>query len=290
MVTSVNPTFSQCQPYIRIDGNIINANQISATGLTLPAWLKEGQTICVEQMVNSISIIEFDVNGAALEFSQVLSVTSSSPQSVPSGKVWKVESIFKKPSAGNNNVVTYSQPGTYSFTVPACASYICIEAWGGGGGGGGSTSGSGGAGGGGGYGQECFTVTPGSTHSVVVGAGGAGKSGSTPGVSGGNSSVGSLISAGGGGGGAIGPSGVGGIGGTSSAAVYISGGNGGNGGASCTSSGSGGVGGNGGNGGTGTCNTGNSGTAPGGGGSSGNYNGGSYSGGSGAIGKVIISW
>jgi hypothetical protein len=289
MLTSV-AGWSQCQPYIRVDGNIVIANQTTPTGITLPLWLREGQTLAAEQMVHSISVIEFSVNGTALEFSDVLSVTSTTPQAVPAGKVWKVESIVKQPASGTNNSVTYTQAGTYTFTVPSCANYICIEVWGGGGGGGGATSGSGGAGGGGGYGQGCFVVTPGSNHTVQVGAGGGGRSGVNAGISGGTSSVGTLISATGGGGGAAGGGGLGGAGGTSTAPVSFAGGSGGNGNASSCNGGSGGAGGNGGVGGQSTCNQGNAGTAPGGGGSSGNTNGSQYSGGSGALGRVLISW
>ena len=61
---------------------------------------------------------------------------------------------------------------TGSCTVPAGVTQITIAAWGGGGGGG---SGANGAGGGGGaYCGQSFTVTPGETLNIVVGAGGAG--------------------------------------------------------------------------------------------------------------------
>lgn len=284
--------FSQCQPYIKIDSNLINANQITATGISLPVWLKEGQTLSANQMVNSISVIEFTVNGTVLEFSQVLSITTG--QAVPAGKVWKIESIIKQPSSGNFSSVTYSAAGTYSFEVPACANYICIEAWGGGGGGGGSPTGgtNGGGGGGGGYGQECFDVVPGTIYTVTVGGGGLGKNSSTPGENGGTSSVGALITSTGGNGGGVGPNGTGGTGGTSTAAVGISGGDGRTGSGNCNGIATGGMGGNGGLGGavTNCGGTRYNGSAPGGGGGGGTYNGSAYQGGNGADGKVIISW
>ena len=61
LVGTTNKLFSQCQPYIKIDGNKVLANQTVAAGLALPYWLKENQTLAVDQMVNSISVIEFNV-------------------------------------------------------------------------------------------------------------------------------------------------------------------------------------------------------------------------------------
>ncbi|MCC6601499.1 MAG: hypothetical protein IT223_12640 [Crocinitomicaceae bacterium] len=217
-------SWAQCQSYIQIDGQIVNASEIAANGLHLPLWLKEGQTLAADQMVNSISVIEFDVNGSTLEFSQVLKVTSV--QTVPSGKVWKVESLVKTTSSLTAaNSAVYSNGGTYTFNVPTCTSYICIEAWGGGGGGYAGTAG--GGGGGGAYGQSCFTVTPGQSLSVTVGSGGTFG---TPGVNGGTTSItgtGVNISASGGSGSS---SSTGGAGGTSvTGTIIVYGGKGANG-------------------------------------------------------------
>lgn len=86
-------------------------------------------------------------------------------------------SLFSQP-------INYTTPGTYTWTVPPCVYEITVKVWGGGGGGGGalaimknSSSGgetcSGGAGGGGGgFTSKTFSVTPGQTYTVVVGAGG----------------------------------------------------------------------------------------------------------------------
>jgi hypothetical protein len=294
--------YSQCQPYIKIDGNRVLANQTVAAGLALPFWLAETQTLAIDQMVNSISVIEFNVVGSTLEFSQVLSINSTSPQVVPGGKVWKIESISKQPTLSEVNGAAYSNVGTYTFTVPLCASYICVEAWGGGGGGGaGNTSYAygGGGGGGGGYGQGCFTVSPGSNYTVTVGDGGNGGNGGSAGAVGGTTSVGALITATGGNGGAAGTTsagGIGGTGGTSTASVYVAGGVGGN-GALGGSNRNGGIGGNsgsgpdlnGGIGGAGGLNgfVGNTGSTPGAGGGGGAYD---YAGGKGAPGRVIIRW
>jgi hypothetical protein len=85
--------------------------------------------------------------------------------------------------------------GTFNFTVPAGVSQITVQAWGSGGAGGGSNplvdcAGTGGGGGGGGaYASSNWSVTPGQTLKVVVGAGGTGVCGAN-GTAGGPSFVG----------------------------------------------------------------------------------------------------
>ena len=255
------------------------------SNVSLPYWLKAGQTIDIGTNAKSVSILEFTVNGTALEFSQAVALTSS--QTVPANKVWKIEGIglidtnISLPSSsttlgGANSVALlpsifqspkkFETPGTYNWKVPPGVTSICVEVWGGGGSGCFYGSGSGG-GGGGGYGYQCFTVIPGTNYIVSVGG------------TNGTSSVGALISATGGLNGNL--SNTGGLGGTSSATFNIAGGNSG-----------GSTGGNGGNGGDGgklfcqsSCST-NAGSIPGGGGS-GPYN---YDGGTGARGQVYIYW
>lgn len=300
-ITVINFAFSQCQPYIKIDGNQVLANQTVPAGIVLPFWLKAGQYLAIDQMVNSISVIEFTINGTALEFSQVLSVTTV--QTVQPGKVWKIESISKQPSFGTSSGIVMTSAGSRTFTVPPCANYICIEVWGGGGGGGYSSSssgGSGGGGGGGGYAQQCFPVSPSASLSITIGGGGtAGTSGASAGT-GGTSSVtgtGVAISANGGVGGANVASGSGGgAGGTASGNVNIAGGAGANGVASGnpTTGGVGGAAANGGSGGAGGYGSGNAtgypGVIPGGGGGGGGYYNSGYSGGAGAAGQAKITW
>lgn len=181
-VFSENQLSAQCQSYIRVDGHLINANQLAANGLHLPFWLKPGQTLAADQMVNSVSVIEFNVGtGGILEFNEVLSITDE--LTVPENKTWKVESILKTTSSlESSNGAVYYNGGSYSFTVPDCASYICIEAWGAGGGG--RTTTAAGGGGGGGYGKDCFEVVPGTVLTINVGTGGnfgnpAGNGGTT---------------------------------------------------------------------------------------------------------------
>lgn len=94
--------------------------------------------------------------------------------------------------------VSFTTPGTYTWTVPSCVTSITVQVWGAGGGGGGawvkmdnSTTDSfgtaieacagGGGGGGGGFSTQTFVVVPGQTYTIVVGAGGvSGSSVTTP--------------------------------------------------------------------------------------------------------------
>lgn len=115
------------------------------------------------------------------------------------------------------------------FTVPDGANRIMVKAWGGGGGGGASSGNySGGGGGGGGFGEDIFTVTPGTPYTVTVGAGGlAGQASGTAAQNGEPSSFGALLFASGGIGArnasqGTGP-GSGGTGGSSSATLSASG-------------------------------------------------------------------
>jgi hypothetical protein len=74
----------------------------------------------------------------------------------------------------------YATPGTYTFTVPGGVTSISAMAVGGGGAGDDGNAGDGGGGGGSGASAGYFsnlTVTPGSTISIVVGAGGLATSG-----------------------------------------------------------------------------------------------------------------
>lgn len=290
----ISTAFPQCQPFIKIDGKNLIANETVPAGIKLPVWLTSGQTLACGLTIEAISIIEFSENATSLEYSKVIAFTSQVPVDVPTGKVWKIESILKRPIiSGGTNKVEFTMAGTNSFTVPACAEYICIEVWGAGGGGqgGNNTSAPGGGGGGGGYGQGCFTVTPGTNYNVTIGAGGnGGSAGGSVGGNGGTSQVGTLISASGGSGGVL----SGGAGGTSTADINISGfkGTAGVGGSNPPLTGSGGDGGNGGKGGLGSYANadGNPGTSPGGGGAGGGYYNGNKNGGRGADGKVIITW
>jgi hypothetical protein len=158
------------------------------SNVSLPYWLKAGQTIEIGINAKSVSILEFTVNGTALEFSQAVALISS--QTVPANKVWKIEGIglidtnISFPSSsttlgGSANSVAllpsifqspkkFETTGTYNWKVPPGVTSICIEVWGGGGSG--AFFGEGGPGGGGGYGYQCFNVIPGTNYIVSVGA------------------------------------------------------------------------------------------------------------------------
>lgn len=284
LLTSLTLT-AQNDPVLIID----NVNTTFKTGVSLPYWLKAGQTVDLGPNARSASILEFTIDSNNLIFSQAISLTAA--QTVPANKVWKIEGIGIGINTNNtalsgfstNTVPTiftspkkFETPGTFTWVVPPSVTSICVEVWGGGGNGGINVSGlRGGGGGGGGYGYQCFTVVPGTTYTISVAA------------AEGTSSVSSLISATGGTSGTGGINntfGFGGIGGSSSATFNISGsvGFGGD-----NYIGAGGTGGNGGNGGApDPC--GRNGSAPGGGGSGASNCGGAT--GSGARGQVYIYW
>jgi hypothetical protein len=277
---------AQNQPVLAIDG----VNTTFQSGLSLPYWLKAGQTLNVVANASSVSIMEFTVDSNTLKYSRVISLNSL--QTVPTGKIWKIEAIGSATIGGTvgftntsmptifTSPKTFDTPGIYSWTVPPNVTSICIEVWGGGGSGGYGASSSfssiAGGGGGGGYGYQCFTVVPGTIYTVTVG----GASGT--------SSLGSLISATGGSNGIDAtnnnPYGAGGIGGTSTATFNIAGANGNTGGSNGNATGTGGAGANGG---LGAINPSAKGTAPGGGGGGAQY---TSSIGLGAPGQVIIYW
>lgn len=297
--------FKSLLSYSQNDSTLIIDN-VNAR-VSLPFWLKAGQSIDLSTNTKLVSIIEFTISNNNLIFSQAISLTAA--QTVPANKVWKIEGIgvttqnsfipssngltsSGSSSSSTSNLPTIFQSpkkfetaGTYSWTVPPSVTSICVEVWGGGGNGGitGAQPYGTGGGGGGGYGYQCFTVIPSTTYIVNVAN------------TGGTSNVGALISATGGADGGNGTNisgGLGGVGGTSSASFNISGANGENGSAGYVS-GNGGTGGNGGNGGIGSKpSTGNysSGLIPGGGGGGFNLNCSGCTQPIGAIGKVIIYW
>ena len=105
---------------------------------------------------------------------------------------------------GFTHMRVFDTPGVDSFTIPAGVGRIKVEVRGAGGGGGSGNMGAavGQGGSGGGYGMGIFSVSSGSVHQVIVGAGGLGAVNTcNVGLAGGTSSFGSLISATGGGGG-----------------------------------------------------------------------------------------
>ncbi|MBK9338510.1 MAG: HYR domain-containing protein [Lewinellaceae bacterium] len=203
-----------------------------------------------------------------------------------------------------------------TFTVPAGVTSIIVQAWGGGGGGGTGDSGSNsrGGGGGGAYATRTLTVTPGTTYTMVVGAGGEPGSNGTSSYFNTNSLVSatSIVAAAGSTPGASDGFGAGGSTANSNGSTEYAGGNGGTrnnddggggGGGSAFTNANGGTGQSnppapdGGTGGTGTGTGGNGGAnnasgsdggEPGGGGGGKGDNGASS--GDGAPGRIIIAW
>jgi hypothetical protein len=78
---------AQNDPVLLIDGDTVSMK----SGLSLPYWLKAGQTLNVGTNVKSASVLEFTIDSNQLLFSQVLSVKNM--QTVPTGKAWKVEAV-----------------------------------------------------------------------------------------------------------------------------------------------------------------------------------------------------
>jgi len=87
-------------PTIVINGD----TSLADNNAKFPFWLNESMTLAVGVNVNSISVMEFNViNNAGvqtLSFEQVLLVTSL--QTVPAGKVWKVEAVALNKNAASS--------------------------------------------------------------------------------------------------------------------------------------------------------------------------------------------
>jgi hypothetical protein len=186
--------FAQNDPVLVIDG----VNTTFKAGISLPYWLKAGQTVAVGANALSISALEFKADSTQLKFNRSLIITTT--LTVPAGMVWKLEGIGLAmntsgssssgnstsygPQLSNNGVLSifkspkeFTVPGAHSWTVPPGITNICVELWGAGGNGGSTpvymSAGRGGAGGGSGaYGYECITVVPGTNYTLVVGTAG----------------------------------------------------------------------------------------------------------------------
>ena len=66
----------------------------------------------------------------------------------------------------------FTTPGTFSWVCPAGVTSIIVECWGGGGGTRSDNGNARGGGGGGAYARSTFSVTPGITYNITVGAAG----------------------------------------------------------------------------------------------------------------------
>jgi hypothetical protein len=77
------------------------------SGLSLPYWLKAGQTIALGTNVKSASVVEFTIDSNELQFSNIISVKNL--QTVPTGKAWKIEAIACTTNTANTgDVLTWN--------------------------------------------------------------------------------------------------------------------------------------------------------------------------------------
>lgn len=154
-----------------------------------PVFLSEGMIYDGTRRIDSLRFTSIEAIGTPVYFATLELKSSITGQAITSRSGKKAFNIrltldntntviscsrglAAAPSGFNLNV--FSNPGTYSFTVPAGVTSINVEVWGGGGGG---CGGNGGAGGGGGYSQCNFTVSPSQIFTVIVGSGGGGSVG-----------------------------------------------------------------------------------------------------------------
>lgn len=138
--------------------------------------------------------------GAWKQVQQIWVKTSGSWASVESGVI-ATNNVLGQFFPDTIAPISYSIPGTYTYTVPAGVTQIVTTIVGAGGGGGGSVfsgDGHGAANGGSGgyYQNQVLTVVPGETITIIVGAGGLGVStgGGTQGGRGGTSSLSTSVS------------------------------------------------------------------------------------------------
>ena len=98
-----NLLFAQNDPILLIDNDTVSMK----SGLSLPYWLKAGQTIALGTNVKSASVLEFTIDSNELQFSNIISVKSL--QTVPTGKAWKVEAIACTTNTANTgDVLTWN--------------------------------------------------------------------------------------------------------------------------------------------------------------------------------------
>jgi hypothetical protein len=127
---------------------------------------------------------------------------------VYNGTNFALISVAQPPAKGQQ---VYAAAGTFTFTVPNGVVSVHMRAWGAGGGGGGALNSLCAAigGSGGGYSEGTYSVTPGQTIAITVGASGAaGASLGGNGGTGGTTTIGNFINATGGGGGGGSSSGI----------------------------------------------------------------------------------
>ncbi len=107
-------SFAQNDPLLLIDGDTVSMK----SGLSLPYWLKAGQTLALGSNVKSASVLEFTIDSNQLVFSNVISVKNV--QTVPVGKAWKIEAIACTNNTANpGDVLTWDGSQWVASANPA---------------------------------------------------------------------------------------------------------------------------------------------------------------------------
>jgi len=102
-ILCTNLLFAQNDPVLLIDNDTVSMK----SGLSLPYWLKAGQTIALGNNVKSASVLEFTIDSNELQFSNIISVKTL--QTVPTGKAWKIEAIACATNTANTgDVLTWN--------------------------------------------------------------------------------------------------------------------------------------------------------------------------------------
>ncbi len=150
-------------------------------------------TANVDAPADNPSLARVDILNAMTDLASVINGRGQASGVCPLDSGSKVPAANLPVMPLAEGITAWQVAGTYSWTVPAGVTRLYVEAWGAGGGGGygASPNPHGGGGGAGGGAIKVWTVTPGQTVSIVVGAAGAGGAGpaNANGGNGGNSTV-----------------------------------------------------------------------------------------------------
>lgn len=122
------------------------------------------------------SLARVDIHNAMTDLTKVINGRNQASGVCPLDSGSKVPAANLPITPIAEGIIAWQNAGTYSWTVPAGVTRLYVEAWGAGGGGGfgASPNPHGGGGGAGGGSIKVWTVTPGQTVTIVVGAKGAG--------------------------------------------------------------------------------------------------------------------
>lgn len=112
-IINFNSLKAQTNPVLLID----NDSVAFSSGVSLPYWVKAGQKITLLNNIKTVSILEFAIDTSNnLKFSQAISLTSSvsGSQTVPTGKVWKIEAFGMTMASARASSITSSSGGSQS--------------------------------------------------------------------------------------------------------------------------------------------------------------------------------